>query len=76
MIHIALPKPDPAKGEAAPMNWVLNPPACDYMLNRAPWLPFNLRQAERLKATLDAVKGAGLRASQQDRPAPIACNGR
>jgi hypothetical protein len=76
MIHIALPKPDPSKGEAAPMNWVLNPPACDYMLNKAPWLAFNLRQAERLKGTLDAIKGVTLRTSQQERPAPINCSGR
>ena len=76
MIHVALPKPDLSKGEAAPMNWVLNPAACDYMLNRAPWLSFNLRQADRLKATLDLVKGVALRTSQQDRPPPIDCSGR
>jgi hypothetical protein len=73
MIHIALPKPDADKGEAAPMNWVLNPQACDYMLNKAPWLDFNRRQAARLKATLDAVLGVALRSSQPDRPAPIDC---
>ncbi len=73
MIHVALPKPDADKGEAAPMNWVLNPAACDYMLNKAPWLAFNLRQAARLKGTLDAVLGITLRTSQQDRPAPIDC---
>ncbi|MEQ1865129.1 MAG: patatin-like phospholipase family protein [Micropepsaceae bacterium] len=73
MIHVALPKPDPAKGEAAPMNWVLNPQACDYMLNKAPWLAFNRGQAARLKGTLDAVFGTALRASQQERPAPIDC---
>ena len=73
MIHIALPKPDAARAEAAPMNWVLNPQACDYMLNKAPWLAFNQRQAERLKATLDAVNGVALRTSQADRPAPIDC---
>jgi len=75
MIHIALPKPDPAKGEAAPMNWVLNQPACDYLLNKAPWLSFNARQAQRLKATIDAVKGVTLRASQRDKPAAIDCAG-
>jgi hypothetical protein len=73
MIHIALAKPEPTRGEAAPMNWVLNPAACDYLLNKAPWLAFNLRQARRLKGTLDAVLGVTLRASQQDRPAAIAC---
>jgi hypothetical protein len=76
MIHVALPKPNPAKGEAAPMNWVLNPPACDYMLNKAPWLAFNLRQADRLKATLDAIQGVALRTSQHERPAPIDCGTR
>jgi hypothetical protein len=75
MIHIALPKPEPTRGEAAPMNWVLNPAACDYLLNKAPWLSFNLRQAQRLKATLDAVLGVTLRASQQERPAAIDCSG-
>jgi hypothetical protein len=75
MVHIALPKPDPANGEAAPMNWVLNQAACDYLLNKAPWLQFNVRQAQRLKATLDAVQGVSLRASQQDKPAPIDCAG-
>ncbi|MCE9522740.1 MAG: patatin-like phospholipase family protein [Alphaproteobacteria bacterium] len=76
MIHIALPKPDTSKGEAAPMNWVLNPQSCDYMLNKAPWLAFNLRQAETLAATLDAVNGQALRTSQADAPAPIDCYAR
>jgi hypothetical protein len=75
MIHVALPKPDPANGEAAPMNWVLSPPACDYLLNKAPWLSFNVRQAQRLKATLDAVRGLALRSSQPDQPTPINCTG-
>jgi hypothetical protein len=75
MIHIALPKPEPARGEAAPMNWVLNPAACDYLINKAPWLSFNVRQASRLKATIDAVLGVALRASQSDKPAPIDCAG-
>ncbi len=73
MIHVALPKPDPERGEAAPMNWVLNPAACDYMLNRAPWLSFNVRQGERLRETLDAVLGVSLRATQMEPPAAIAC---
>lgn len=74
MIHIALPRPNPAKGEAAPMNWVLNPAACDYMVNKAPFLPFNVAQAAKLKATLDAILGEGLRSSQPERPLPIDCN--
>jgi hypothetical protein len=57
------------------MNWVLNPPACDYMLNKAPWLTFNQREAARLKATLDAILGVTLRRSQRERPAPIDCRG-
>jgi len=73
MVHIALPKPDPTKGEAAPMNWVLNPPACDYLLNKAPWIAFNLRQAERLKTTLNTIQGVTLRRLQPERPAPIEC---
>jgi hypothetical protein len=75
MIHIALAKPETTKGEAAPMNWVLNPAACDYLLNKAPWHSFNTRQAQRLKDTLDAVLGVTLRASQQERPPPIDCGG-
>jgi hypothetical protein len=75
MVHIALPKPDPENGEAAPMNWVLNQPACNYLLNRAPWLAFNVRQAQRLKATIDAVRGVTLRAGQRDKPADIHCGG-
>ena len=75
LIHIALPKPDPDKGEAAPMNWVLNSSACDYMLNKAPWLPFNLRQAARLKSTLDGIEGFALRLSHDNRPTAIDCGG-
>ena len=74
MIHIALPRPNTAKGEAAPMNWVLNSAACDYLVNKAPFLPFNVAQAAKLKATLDAVLGAGLRTSRPERPLPIDCN--
>ena len=55
------------------MNWVLNPAACDYLVNTAPFLPFNVAQAQKLKATLDAVLGAGLRTSQPERPIPINC---
>jgi len=31
------------------MNWVLNSAACDYMLNKAPWLPFNQSQAKKAR---------------------------
>ncbi|MBI1213182.1 MAG: hypothetical protein GC190_17085 [Alphaproteobacteria bacterium] len=73
-IHIALPKPDPSKGEAAPMNWVLNPAACDYMLNKAPWLRFNQDQAQKLATTLNRIEGvAKLRLGEPERPALIDC---
>lgn len=78
MIHIALPRPNTAKGEAAPMNWVLNAAACDYLVNKAPFLPFNVHQAGKLKATLDAVLGEGLRSlrpERPERPVPIDCGG-
>ncbi len=75
MIHIALPRPNTAKGEAAPMNWVLNAAACDYLVNKAPFLPFNVQQAAKLKATLDGVLGTGLRSSQGERPPPLDCDG-
>jgi hypothetical protein len=55
------------------MNWVLNPAACDYMLNKAPWLPFNLSQAAKLKATLNRIEGFTLRLRDADRPAAIDC---
>jgi hypothetical protein len=74
MIHVALPKPNPARAEAAPMNWVLNPAACDYMLNKAPWLPFNVGQAERLNETLSALLGKVVRTPPSERPLPIGCN--
>jgi hypothetical protein len=74
LVHIALPKPDPSKGEAAPMNWVLNPAACDYMLNKAPWLPFNQMQAAKLQSTLNRIRGFALRLDNGDhRPLPINC---
>jgi hypothetical protein len=73
-IHIALPKPDVSKGEAAPMNWVLNSAACDYMLNKAPWLPFNQSQAAKLAATLNKIEGfTTLRLREPDHPTPIDC---
>lgn len=75
MFHIALPKPDSSRGEAAPMNWVLNPPSCNYMLNAAPWFAFNLRQGARLKSSIDTIKGVTLRAAQPERPPPINCSG-
>jgi hypothetical protein len=52
-IHIALPVPE--GDEAAPMNWVLNPRACDYLLNKAPTLPFNKGQVKLLEATFMAM---------------------
>lgn len=73
MIHIALPKPDRDKGEAAPMNWVLNPEACDYMLNKAPWLDFNIAQARKLNATIAAIRREPLNAAQVKQPGPINC---
>lgn len=73
MIHIALPKPDRDKGEAAPMNWVLNPAACDYMLNKAPWLEFNVSQARKLDATLSAIRGVPATTEAVAIPPPIDC---
>lgn len=75
MIHVALPKPDRDKGEAAPMNWVLNPEACNYMLNVAPWINFNLSQARKLNSTLSTVIGMPVDSASPKRPAPIDCGG-
>ena len=66
MIHIALPKPDRSRGESAPMNWVLNPDSCRYMMNTAPWQAFNLTQARKLDATLAAIS------RRAPAPAPVA----
>jgi hypothetical protein len=73
MIHIALPKPDRSRGESAPMNWVLNPDSCRYMMNTAPWLAFNLAQARKLDATLAAISGRAPRPAPEA-PRPIDCD--
>ena len=73
MIHIAMPRPDRDKGEAAPMNWVLNPAACSFMLNKAPWLDFNLNQARKLDGTLSAIRGLPANLSAIRPPQPIDC---
>ncbi len=44
-VHIALPAPE-EEDEAAPMNWVLNPQACHYLLNVAPNLPLQSTSGE------------------------------
>jgi hypothetical protein len=38
------------------MNWVLNPHACNYMMNVAPWIAFNRTQAMKLEATMAAIE--------------------
>jgi hypothetical protein len=38
------------------MNWVLNPHACNYMMNVAPWIAFNRSQAMKLEATMAAIE--------------------
>ena len=73
MIHVAMPRPDRDKGETAPMNWVLNPAACNYMLNKAPWLDFNLNQARKLDGTLSAIRGLPANLSAIRPPQPIDC---
>jgi hypothetical protein len=73
MIHVELPKPNRDNGEAAPMNWVLNPAACDYMLNKAPWLDFNLAQARKLDVTLAGIRRQPASNVAIPRPLPIDC---
>jgi hypothetical protein len=73
MIHVAMPRPDKGKGETAPMNWVLNPAACNFMLNKAPWLDFNLNQARKLDGTLSAIRGLPANLSGIRPPPPIDC---
>lgn len=52
MIHLALPKADPERGEAAPLNWVLNEKVSNLLLVNAPSADFNIKQACKLKDTL------------------------
>jgi hypothetical protein len=68
-----MPRPDKGKGETAPMNWVLNPAACNFMLNKAPWLDFNLNQARKLDGTLSAIRGLPANLSGIRPPPPIDC---
>lgn len=72
MFHIALPRPERARSESAPMNWVLNADACRYMMNAAPWLAFNLGQARKLDATLAAIARRAP-APPGEAPVPVNC---
>lgn len=70
LFHIALPRPEPGK-EAAPMNWVLNPAARHYLLDVAPEIPFNTRQAEAMRALFAAARReASHRQAASGPPAP------
>ena len=59
-----LPRPDAKKNQAAPMNWVLSPFACSYILGEA-LLP-NLFEADRLG---DILAGRPVRLQQAAAPA-------
>jgi hypothetical protein len=63
MVHIALPKPDTAKGQAAPMNWVLNQAAWRFMMVDAPTACFNRQQAVLFRNTVDGVLSGHSQAS-------------
>ena len=52
MIHIALPMADPEQGESAPLNWVLNDQVRHFLIETAPIVEFNKKQANDLKKTL------------------------
>jgi hypothetical protein len=64
MIHTALPRPEPPD-EAAPMNWVLNPQTAHFLLDTAPRLRFNQRQADLLAQTLDRLSMAEITGSEK-----------
>ncbi|MCW2240555.1 hypothetical protein [Azospirillum canadense] len=55
LMHIALPAPRRGK-EAAPMNWVLNPTAANFLINIAPETGFNLKQAGLLEQALRSMR--------------------
>jgi len=56
-VHFDLPQPDVDKGQAAPMNWVLDESSCAYMLGKARAEKKNPDQADKLLQRLksDAV---------------------
>jgi hypothetical protein len=56
LVHIALP--EPGTGDAAPMNWVLNENAGQFMMDRAPAIRFNHDQASLLRRILDEILSA------------------
>jgi hypothetical protein len=55
LIHIALPRP--GAGDAAPMNWVLNEAAGQFMRDEAPKTAFNEHQAGLLARMLPRTAG-------------------
>lgn len=59
MIHIALPRADTKKKEAAPLNWVLNENVRQFLVDSAPEAAFNACQARTLAATLDHLSAPG-----------------
>lgn len=72
MIHIALPRPDPDRGEAAPMNWVLNRAARKLLLETGPCIGFNQQQGRDLWDTFRTL-GRGIEIQPTPGVPSIAC---
>lgn len=68
-VHIGLPIPN-GQGEAAPMNWVLNPDACHYLLNVGPRARFNDAQSGALARLLGSINPV---MRGENYPRPIDC---
>ena len=64
MVHIALPLPEPST-EAAPLNWVLNPQTAHFLLDTAPELAFNQKQADLLAQTLNHLSATEITTSER-----------
>jgi hypothetical protein len=54
VFHLELPQPKVEQAQSAPMNWVLGPTSCRFMLHDARALGSNPQETERLRVRLNA----------------------
>ena len=57
LFHLVVPRPDRGD-EAAPMNWVLNSAARNFLLEVVPTVPFNVQQARELRGFFADLRGS------------------